>query len=116
VLTGNPDLAQDIVQDVLIRVLARWRQIETYDHPDHYVRKAIVNAYVSWRRQWSVRNLVPFGSPPERAAPESNESEPSAELWQRLATLPGDSARSSCCVFTRDSATARLPICSGARK
>ncbi|HEX3813250.1 MAG TPA: SigE family RNA polymerase sigma factor [Mycobacteriales bacterium] len=87
VLTGNPDLAQDIVQDVLIRVHSRWRQVESYDHPENYVRKAIVNAYVSWRRQWSVRNLVPFGSPPDRAAPEPPGSEPS-ELWRRMSRLP----------------------------
>jgi len=87
VLTGDPDLAQDIVQDVLIRVYSRWRQIESQDHPEHYVRKAILNAYISWRRLWSVRNLVPFGSPPDRAAPEHPGSEPS-ELWQRLARLP----------------------------
>jgi RNA polymerase sigma-70 factor (sigma-E family) len=87
VLTGDPDLAQDLVQDVLIRVHRRWRHIESYDRPEQYVRRAIVNAYVSWRRTWSVRNLVPFGSPPDRAAPE-HPGPGESELWQRMSRLP----------------------------
>lgn len=87
VLTADPDLAEDIVQDVLIRVHRRWRRVQACDRPELYVRRAIVNAYVSWRRTWSVRNLVPFGSPPDRAAPEPPGSEPS-ELWERMCRLP----------------------------
>jgi len=87
VLTGDPHLAQDIVQDVLVRVHARWGKVSRYDAPEQYVRRAILNAYISWRRRWSVRNLVSFGSPPEQVAPEPVGSEPS-ELWQRLAGLP----------------------------
>jgi RNA polymerase sigma-70 factor (sigma-E family) len=87
VLTSDPDLAQDLVQDVLIRVHRRWRRVQTYERPEQYVRRAIVNAYVSWRRTWTVRNLVPFGSPPDRPAPEPPGSE-SSDLWERMARLP----------------------------
>lgn len=87
VLTADPDLAQDLVQDVLIRVHRRWRHIESEERPEQYVRRAIVNAYVSWRRTWSVRNLVPFGSPPERAAPDP-PGPGQSELWLRMSRLP----------------------------
>jgi len=88
-LTGDPHLAQDIVQDVMIRAHSRWRQIESCDMPEQYLRRSIVNAYVSWKRRWSVRNLVSFSSPPDRPAPESTHEgiEPS-DLWQRMAWLP----------------------------
>jgi RNA polymerase sigma-70 factor (sigma-E family) len=87
VLTGDPHLAQDIVQDVLVRIHSRWGKVSRYDAPEQYARRAILNAYISWRRRWSVRNLVPFGSPPEQIVPEHAVFEPS-ELWQRMAGLP----------------------------
>jgi RNA polymerase sigma-70 factor (sigma-E family) len=89
VLCGDPHLAQDLVQDVLVRVHSRWQRIEQYDVPEQYVRRAIANGYVSWRRRWSVRNLVPFGSPPELPfADPTQESTERSELWRQLSILP----------------------------
>jgi RNA polymerase sigma-70 factor (sigma-E family) len=51
VLTGDRGLAEDVVQEVLIRANGRWRQIECLDRPEAYIRKMIVNEYVSWRRR-----------------------------------------------------------------
>jgi RNA polymerase sigma-70 factor (sigma-E family) len=58
-LTGDPDLAKDLVQEVLIRASGRWREIGHLDHPEAYVRKMVVNEYLSWRRRsW---RLIPSG-------------------------------------------------------
>jgi RNA polymerase sigma-70 factor (sigma-E family) len=46
-------LAEDLVQDVLIKAHARWGQVEGLDHPEAYVRRMIVNEFVSWRRKWA---------------------------------------------------------------
>jgi RNA polymerase sigma-70 factor (sigma-E family) len=51
VLTGDRGLAEDVVQEVLIRANARWRMIENLDRPEAYVRKMIVNEYLAWRRR-----------------------------------------------------------------
>jgi len=51
VLTGDPALAEDVVQEVLLRAHRRWRQISDLDHPESYVRKMVVNEYLSWRRR-----------------------------------------------------------------
>jgi hypothetical protein len=60
VLAGERALAEDIVQEVLIRAHARWDQIGRLDRPESYVRKMIVNEYLSWRRRsW---RLVPSGA------------------------------------------------------
>ena len=59
VLTGDRDLAQDVVQEVLARAQARWRSIVRLDLPDRYVRRMIVNEFVSWRRRWG--RQVPVG-------------------------------------------------------
>ena len=60
VLTGDPFHAQDLVQHTLLKVYRRWARIErratTTDPagaPDAYVRRAITNAYLDWRRRRS---------------------------------------------------------------
>ena len=60
VLTGDRALAEDVVQEVLLRAYARWHRIGPLDRPDLYVRRMVVNEYLSWRRRsW---RLVPSGS------------------------------------------------------
>jgi RNA polymerase sigma-70 factor (sigma-E family) len=64
VLTGDRALAEDVVQEVLIRVHAKWRRISGLDAPEPYVRRMVVNEYLSWRRRWA--RLVPQAEPPDR--------------------------------------------------
>lgn len=60
VLTGDRALAEDVVQDALIRASGRWQTIGQLDRPEAYVRKMIVNEFLSWRRRsW---RLVPGGT------------------------------------------------------
>ena len=54
VLTDDPHLAQDIVQDVLLRAQQRWTKIEA---PATYVRRMVTNEYLSWRRR-AVRRMI----------------------------------------------------------
>lgn len=61
VLTGDRDLAQDIVQDVLAKTQVRWRRIREADSPEAYVRRMVLNEYLSWRRTWAVRNIHAVG-------------------------------------------------------
>lgn len=58
-LAGDPDLAKDLVQEVLIRADRRWGVIGELDRPEAYIRKMVVNEYLSWRRRsW---RLIPSG-------------------------------------------------------
>jgi RNA polymerase sigma-70 factor (sigma-E family) len=70
-LTGDPDLAKDVVQEVLIRVSRRWQEIGQLDRPEAYIRKMVVNEYLSWRRRsW---RLIPSGTSshlPMRPSPD----------------------------------------------
>ena len=52
VLTGDRDLAQDVVQDVLLRAHRRWSSIHRLEVPEQYVRRMILNEFLSWRRRW----------------------------------------------------------------
>jgi RNA polymerase sigma-70 factor (sigma-E family) len=58
-LTGDRASAEDVVQEVLIRVHQRWAKIGRLDQPEMYIRKMIVNEFLSSRRKlW---RLVPSG-------------------------------------------------------
>lgn len=46
-------LAEDVVQEVLVRVNARWSHIALLEAPEMYVRRSLVNEYLSWRRKWA---------------------------------------------------------------
>ena len=94
VLTGNRDLAQDVVQEVLARAQVRWRRINVADSPEAYVRRMVLNEYLSWRRSWAARNVHSVG---ERLAEiddarggvrdHADHVVEADELWNRLATL-----------------------------
>jgi RNA polymerase sigma-70 factor (sigma-E family) len=61
VLTGDRDLAQDVLQEVLARAYVRWGRISEADSPEAYVRRMVLNEYFSWRRSWAVRNVRAVG-------------------------------------------------------
>lgn len=48
VLAGDRDLAQDVVQDALVKAHARWGRVQ---EPEAFVRRMIVREYLSWRRR-----------------------------------------------------------------
>jgi RNA polymerase sigma factor (sigma-70 family) len=50
-------LAEEILQDVLVKVARRWSRVESARNRDAYVRRMLVNEFVSWRRKWA--RLVP---------------------------------------------------------
>jgi len=57
-LAGRPELAEDIVQDVLLRAQRRWGRIGATDRPDLYVKRMVLNEYLGWRRRRSSTDLV----------------------------------------------------------
>jgi RNA polymerase sigma-70 factor (sigma-E family) len=60
-MSGDPALAEDLVQDVLLKIHGRWERIAALDDPPSYVRRMLVNEYLSWRRKWS--RVLPVASP-----------------------------------------------------
>ncbi|MEU5694821.1 SigE family RNA polymerase sigma factor [Actinosynnema sp. NPDC020468] len=50
-------LAQDIVQDVLLRARDRWTRISAMDAPYLYLRRMVTNEYLSWRRRRAAREV-----------------------------------------------------------
>ena len=51
VLTGDPVLAEEIVQSVFARCYERWQLVAAADDANAYVRRMVVNEYIGWRRR-----------------------------------------------------------------
>lgn len=90
-LTGDPELAQDLVQDVMVKAHTQWRRVSTADHPDRYVHTMVTRAFLSWRRRWAVRRIglaagdLPEGEPARDHAGGVVDRD---DVWSRLAALP----------------------------
>lgn len=81
-LTDQPALADDLAQEVLIRANDRWDRIGGLDRPDLYVRKMMLNEYLSWRRRsW---RLIPVG---DAVAARDNAPDHAADIAEHQAML-----------------------------
>jgi RNA polymerase sigma-70 factor (sigma-E family) len=91
-LAGDRDLAQDVVQDALVRAHARWRRIGQMARPEHYVKRMVTTEYLSWRRRHARRSaaLARWGTEiaPRRVADHAVEAAERSALSQHLARLP----------------------------
>jgi RNA polymerase sigma-70 factor (sigma-E family) len=84
VLTGDRHLAEDLVQDALERAGMAWRRIRAQDEPEGYVRRIIVNRYLSRLR--SLRRELLVADLPERGR---HDGEPlDGAVWRALSGLP----------------------------
>lgn len=50
-ITADPHVARDVVQSVLERACTRWNRISAMQHRDAYVRRMVVNEFISLRRR-----------------------------------------------------------------
>jgi RNA polymerase sigma-70 factor (sigma-E family) len=89
VLSGDPVLADDILADVLGTAYERWAQVGAADNVHAYVRRMVVNEYLSWRRRrarLSVRaDLADVLAP---TADHADAHAEHAQLVVELRTLP----------------------------
>jgi len=87
-IAGDQHEAQDIVQETLLRVAARWPRVSRMEHPAAYARRILVNLAVREgpkrsRRRAELRQTEHAAS----AAPETH-LESDDELRAALAALP----------------------------
>jgi RNA polymerase sigma-70 factor (ECF subfamily) len=65
-LTGDWAAAEDLVQTALMRTWPKWRRLDTPDAAEAYVRRVMVNAFISSRRRrW--HGEIPTESLPDTA-------------------------------------------------
>jgi RNA polymerase sigma-70 factor (sigma-E family) len=84
VLSGNPHTAADLVQDALERTLLAWPRIQKRDDPEGYVRRTMINGYISiWRRRSRERLVAQVPDIVLGSEPPGD-----ADLMHALAQLP----------------------------
>lgn len=91
-LTGHRQDAEDLVQDSVAKVLLSWSKVERASSPDAYVRRIMVNTFLSKRRLRSSSEVISH----ETATADRFGRHPSSEaalvehdqVWQALSGLP----------------------------
>jgi RNA polymerase sigma-70 factor (sigma-E family) len=73
-LTGDHHAAEDLLQNALVKLAARWDRVSAVGEPDAYLRAVLYHEHVSlWRRSRHRRVERPMESPPERGGPDESE-------------------------------------------
>jgi RNA polymerase sigma-70 factor (sigma-E family) len=85
--TRDSEAAKDIFQQALVRTLRRWVNQGPPEQPYAYVRRAIVNEYLSWQRRVASRQAR--GEAVDRVLPDPATAVVQHEvIWRALADLP----------------------------
>lgn len=96
---GDPVLAQDLVQDALVRTFSRPRPGLTSGKAEAYVRRAITTVYVDgYRREQRWRRVQHLFRPSEAGPDPLAGVEAGADVTEALATL---APRERACVVLR---------------
>jgi RNA polymerase sigma-70 factor (sigma-E family) len=83
-LTGDWALAEDLVQTALARSWPRWNRIRRRDSPEIYVRRVLVNTWLTWsKRRW--RSEQVSESVPDAPGPGDHAAEIAVRLVVREA-------------------------------
>jgi RNA polymerase sigma-70 factor (sigma-E family) len=72
-MVGDHQLAQDLVQEALIKTFMAWPRLRDREQVDAYVRRTIVTTSISWRRRRSFHER-PSPVLPETGATDQVES------------------------------------------
>ena len=88
-LTGDRELAQDLVQDAFVRIAGRFRYLRMPDAFDAYLRRTVVNLFTSYLRRLRLERAEIARERTERQIePPPQDSVEHDELVQALRHLP----------------------------
>ncbi len=57
-LTGDSQLAEDLVQNALVKTSLAWRRLERQENADAHARRVLYNQQVSWWRRRRVQEVL----------------------------------------------------------
>jgi RNA polymerase sigma-70 factor (sigma-E family) len=88
-MVGDVGLAQDLVQEALVKTCGAWSRLRDPRAAEAYTRRVIATTAMSWfrRRAWSAER--PSGPPPETPVPGHADGVTTRTwMWQCLLQLP----------------------------
>ncbi len=71
-MVGDHQLAQDLLQEALVKTLMAWPRLRDRDNLEAYTRRIIVTTSISWRRRRSFHER-PVEALPERPGPDPTD-------------------------------------------
>lgn len=82
-LCGGRASAEDLVQDVLLKAFRNWDRVRGADEPDAYLRRMLVNEFISSQRSW-VRQIPVEQVPTAGHAPDPADRQADQDQIGRL--------------------------------
>ncbi|HZX03955.1 SigE family RNA polymerase sigma factor [Kribbella sp.] len=87
-VSGDYQRAEDLAQIALLQAFRKWRKVRSADDPHHYVRRILVNEYLSMTRRRSFSEAPTADLDPQRTVRDhATDIANSDDLWRALATL-----------------------------
>lgn len=89
-LTGNRQVAEDLAQDAFTEVHRRWSTVSTYEHPEAWLRRVLVNkSHSRGRRLLSeARMLAKVRMGRARTDDDIRLPDQSTAVWEAVRSLP----------------------------
>jgi RNA polymerase sigma-70 factor (ECF subfamily) len=89
VYVGDPAVAEELAQDALVRLVARWDQVQAMDAREMWVYRTALNAARSWfRRRGAERRALQRADSPERATWSDPETATVVAVRAAISQLP----------------------------
>ena len=91
-VTHNSLAAEELLQETLVRLYPQWHRVEAAESPVAYVRRSLINTFLSSQRKPASRDVAMWTLPD--AADQSADADPLRaiadrdELWTLLGALP----------------------------
>jgi len=106
-LAGSNWAAEDLVQDALTEAHRRWATVADYDDPGAWVRRVLVNKSTSrFRRlRTETKGLLRLSG---QAQHPISPSEPNAEVWEAVRSLPPRQAQAIALQYWEDRPVAEI--------
>lgn len=87
-VSGDYQRAEDLAQIALMQAFRKWRKVRAADDPHHYVRRILVNEFLSMTRRRSFSEAPTADVDLRRTVPDhAADIADSDDLWRALATL-----------------------------
>jgi RNA polymerase sigma factor (sigma-70 family) len=101
VLTGSTTVAEELVQETMLRAYRHWSKVSAYDKPGAWGRRVLINLATSRGRRLTAeaRALVRFRG---GHAPVAEPRAENAEVWAALRKLPARQAQAMALFYVED--------------
>jgi len=87
-LVGDRQLAQDLLQEALVKTFVAWPRLRDESKAEAYTRRTIVTTLISWRRRRSFHERPLEHLPEVRVEDDKESLAAQDDLWAQIRLLP----------------------------